>query len=335
MIHPVSIVFIMLLALLGLPCSAAAPYTVEPAARPATQPAAHPVPQHSARPVAQQIARSVSQQTAYTLLTAEHLRAVADPVLAESLVMGKGLHEIDFTSAPAPAASETRQLTARTADPFCRFRPRQLIAPVSLAALGALAVGRGPLHGINDAVQEQMTEWSGGRRLRADDWLQYLPVAANLGLGLTGVRARHTFGERAAVTVTAYLAMGVMVNCLKWTVGERRPDSGSLNSFPSGHTATVFMGAELVRSEYGLGCGIAAYAVAGGVAFLRLYNNRHWMGDVLAGAGIGILSARIGYWLLPLSRRLFRLEGRRTVVASAPTFDPITRTAGVAFCIVM
>jgi len=323
MIHSVGILLLTLLILFGLPCSAAAPYTVGRIEN--VLPAA--------RPVAQQIARSVSQQTAYTLLTAEHLRAVSDPAIAGSLVMGKGLHAIDFS--PVPAASETRQLTVRTADPFCRFRPRQLIAPVSLAALGALAVGRGPLHGINDAVQEQMTEWSSGRRLRADDWLQYLPVAANLGLGLTGVRARHTFGERAAVTATAYLAMGVMVNCLKWTVGERRPDSGSLNSFPSGHTATVFMGAELVRSEYGLGCGIAAYAVAGGVAFLRLYNNRHWMGDVLAGAGIGILSARIGYWLLPLSRRLFRLEGRRTVVASAPTFDPITRTAGVAFCIVM
>ncbi len=277
--------------------------------------------------------RPVSQQDACTSLTAGHLGPVADPAIAGSLVKGGGLHAIDF--APVPAAPAARQLTVRTADPFCRFRPRQLIAPVSLAALGALAVGRGPLHGMNDAVQERMTGWSGGRRLRADDWLQYLPVAADLGLGLTGVRARHTFGERAAVTATSYLAMGIMVNCLKRAVGERRPDSGSLNSFPSGHTATVFMGAELVRSEYGLGCGIAAYAVAGGVAFLRLYNNLHWMGDVLAGAGIGILSARIGYWLLPLERRLFRLGGRRTVVASAPTFDPATRTAGVAICIVM
>lgn len=28
-----------------------------------------------------------------------------------------------------------------------------------------------------------------------------------------------------------------------------------------------------------------------------MYNNKHWLGDVAAGAGIGILSTTLSYWL--------------------------------------
>lgn len=84
------------------------------------------------------------------------------------------------------------------------------------------------------------------------------------------------------VAATSYLAMGMLVKGMKWVINEQRPDSYAENSFPSGHTATVFMGAELVRSEYGLGYGVGAYTIATGVAFLRLYNGRHWLSDVLA-----------------------------------------------------
>lgn len=53
----------------------------------------------------------------------------------------------------------------------------------------------------------------------------------------------------------------------------------------SGHTATVFIGAELVRIEYGGWYGAGAYTIATGVAFMRMYNGRHWLHDVVAGAG--------------------------------------------------
>lgn len=278
--------------------------------------------------------RPVPQPDACTPPEAELFGPAADPAVAAELIPECRLHRIEIGRPPA-AAPAVYPAAEVAPDPSCRLRPQQLIAPAALVTIGALCIGDGPLHRINESVQERMLDWSGRNRFRADDYLQYLPVAAGLGLGTAGANARHSFKERAVVTATSYLAMGIMVNCVKWTVGERRPDSGSMNSFPSGHTATAFMGAELVRSEYGLGYGLAAYAVAGGVAFLRLYNNRHWLGDVLAGAGIGILSARIGYWLLPIGRRLFRLDGRRITVASAPTFDPRTRAAGVALSIVM
>lgn len=89
-----------------------------------------------------------------------------------------------------------------------------------------------------------------------------------------------------------------------------RPDGSSRNSFPSGHTATAFVGAELLRREYwevSPWIGVAGYAVAAGTGFFRMYNNRHWLTDVLSGAGIGILSVEAAYWLYPtISKTFFR-----------------------------
>ncbi|MDE6340372.1 MAG: phosphatase PAP2 family protein, partial [Muribaculaceae bacterium] len=121
-------------------------------------------------------------------------------------------------------------------------------------------------------------------------------------------RRRLDFRERIAVEATAYLSMAALVNAAKYTFREKRPDSSARNSFPSGHTATAFTGAELIRMEFGWGYGSAAYVISTGVAFLRIYNDRHWLNDVLAGAGFGILSAHIGYWMLPLYRKWFHWE---------------------------
>ena len=167
-------------------------------------------------------------------------------------------------------------------------------------------------------------------RFKVDDHLQYLSVVANVGFGLIGAKTCHSFRERVAATATAYAALGVMVNVTKYVVSEKRPDSGALNSFPSGHTATAFMGAELVREEYGVGYGIGAYSIAVGIAFLRLYNDRHWLNDIIAGAGIGILSARIGYWLLPWERKIFGWNRRNTSVSLIPVYNPKDQSAGVS-----
>jgi len=39
--------------------------------------------------------------------------------------------------------------------------------------------------------------------------------------------------------------------------------------------------------------------MATATAGLRMYNNKHWMTDVAAGAGLGILSTQVAYWIHP------------------------------------
>lgn len=221
-------------------------------------------------------------------------------------------------------------------DPYrYKFHWRQLVLPGALVAVGGFGVGNGWFKHIKTDLNDDIAHMRGHCYFRADDWIQYAPVVAYVGLGAVGVKCKHGIVERLLAGATAYAALGIMVNITKRLVDEKRPDSSAKNSFPSGHTATVFMGAELVRLEYGWPIAVGAYTVAGAVAFLRLYNARHWLNDVLAGAGIGILSARIGYWMLPLYQKWFKLnKPRAPQVAALPFYSPVERGGGFAFNVV-
>lgn len=218
-----------------------------------------------------------------------------------------------------------------SACPAEEFRWNKLILPGTLIALGGFGVGNGWFKSVNRHVRGDMSLLRGGCYFHADDYLQYAPAAAFIGLGFVhGAGPKHSFNERMCVGLSAYAVMALAVNITKVAVREPRPDSGARNSFPSGHTATAFTGAELMRLEYGVWGGVAGYSVATWVAFLRLYNNRHWVNDVLAGAGIGILSANVGYWLLPWERRLLKIK-KQDDVAILPYAS--NRNFGFAFMV--
>jgi len=102
--------------------------------------------------------------------------------------------------------------------------------------------------------------------------------------------------------------MNVTVSSIKEITHEQRPNGADYLSFPSGHTAEAFASAEFLMQEYknvSIWYGIGGYAVATSVAFLRMYNNKHWLSDVIAGAGFGIISTRLAYVLYPKIKKLF------------------------------
>lgn len=198
---------------------------------------------------------------------------------------------------------------------FTKFKPQQLIAPGALMITGI--IGAIDSHNnLNRSVNDAMTDLSNGKTCKIDDYVRFLPSISHLLLGSVGVKSKHGFKERFLISATSHAAMLVMGYGMKYMIHEKRPDMSDNHSFPSGHVAMAFTGAELLRSEYGTAYGIAGYAVATGVAFLRLYNNRHWLNDVLMGAGIGILSARIGNWLLPFNRKLFKINSNSNKTSS-------------------
>ena len=69
-------------------------------------------------------------------------------------------------------------------------------------------------------------------------------MLAVYGLNLFGVNGKHKFLDRTGILAMSYATMGILVNGMKYTFKEKRPDTNARNSFPSGHTATAFMGAE-------------------------------------------------------------------------------------------
>lgn len=210
--------------------------------------------------------------------------------------------------------------------PSVSFRPAQLIAPGVLFTSGVL------IHcfahdTIDKYVQERVLAWRDTSNQKTiDDYVQYLPFACAAGLGLAGVDVQHhPFGERLIVLGYSAAAYFVLTHLMKSTINSPRPDGTANNSFPSGHTGTAFAGAEFVRIEYGWGWGAGAYALATGIAFMRLHNNRHWFSDTLAGAGVGILCAHIGEWLVEPTMKLFKCD-----VAVVPSVDPFTGSYGAA-----
>ena len=75
---------------------------------------------------------------------------------------------------------------------------------------------------------------------------------------------------------------------LKIGINKPRPDMSNDNSFPSGHTSTVFHSAGFVHRRYGFKYSIPAYALAGFTAASRIDSKKHDILDVLAGAAIGL-----------------------------------------------
>lgn len=74
---------------------------------------------------------------------------------------------------------------------------------------------------------------------------------------------------------------------LKLGINKPRPDNSNDNSFPSGHTSTVFHSAAYIHRRYGFKYSIPAYVLAGYTAASRIDSRKHDILDVLAGAAIG------------------------------------------------
>ena len=257
------------------------------------------------------------------------MKQVRANILLTILICALGAQSIHATEASGGDSLMRHCMTDTLPDKesaYC-FKPAQLIVPGALLAVGTFGVYNSEFKRWNNKVKN-IFDRIRKHHCRADEYLRFVPVIFYAGADFCGIKAAHPFKERLAAGATAYLAMGAMTEILKYSIREPRPDSDERNSFPSGHTATAFTGAELVRLEYGNWIGAGAYAVAATVGFLRIYNGRHWCNDVLAGAGIGILSARIGYWMLPLYRKWFKWSdtGRNSIMAVAPAYNYASRS---------
>lgn len=203
---------------------------------------------------------------------------------------------LSLASNPSDSLSVNKEL---------KFKPAALIIPSALIGYGVAGMENHLIKNFNFHIREEVNEHI-DESFTIDDISQYMPFVSVYALNLAGVKGKNNFRDRTTILATAYLLMGTSVNVLKNTTHTMRPDETSRNSFPSGHTATAFMGAEFLYQEYkdvSPWYGIAGYAVAAGTGVFRMYNNRHWLTDVTTGAGIGILSTKIAYWVHPYIKK--------------------------------
>ena len=171
--------------------------------------------------------------------------------------------------------------------------------------VGGLAIkGDKAMFRVNNEKGKKNTQLLTNFKTGIDDYTQFFGPALTVGLKLGGYEGRSDWPRLLASAAMSYGIMAGLVNGIKYTAKEMRPDGSSANSWPSGHTATAFVGASLLHKEYGLTrspwFSVAGYGVAAATGVMRVLNNRHWVSDVMSGAGIGIMSTELGYALCDL-----------------------------------
>ena len=167
-----------------------------------------------------------------------------------------------------------------------------------------------------------------------DDYTQFFGPAMVVGLKLGGYEGRSDWPRLLVSAGMSYAIMAGFVNGIKYTAKEMRPDGSTANSWPSGHTATAFVGASLLHKEYGLTrspwWSVAGYGVATATGVMRILNNRHWISDVMSGAGIGIMSTELGYALTDLMfKQKGLLRSDLELISEKPSFFSISMGLGL------
>ena len=173
---------------------------------------------------------------------------------------------------------------------------RAVLAPVLLTAAGLSILDDDS--DDNYEVQAERNRYIPRFRYHVDDYLQHFPIVVVYGLNGLGVKSKNDFANRTAILIKSEMMVGILTFSLKRVTAVPRPDTGELTSLPSGHTAQAFATATFLAKEYGhksIWYSIGGYTMATGVGAMRVMNNRHWVSDVLVGAGIGILSTNLVY----------------------------------------
>ena len=191
-----------------------------------------------------------------------------------------------------------------------RSKAWAMVPPSILVAYGASNFFFHPVRRLDISINNDIMEDAPNFRHHPENYFQYTPVALVYALNLVGVHGKNTFVDRTLIFAMAEGMMSITTFGLKKATHRLRPDGSNYYSFPSGHTANAFLGAEFMAQELGdksIGYSAVGYGFATATGILRMYNRDHWFSDVVAGAGFGILSTKAAYLLYPYIRnRLFK-----------------------------
>ncbi|HTF28641.1 MAG TPA: phosphatase PAP2 family protein [Flavitalea sp.] len=194
--------------------------------------------------------------------------------------------------------SSSKTLSLKTRLLTTQFRLKSLFIPTSLmlAGVGTNSNGR---EAFKMELTEERNELFPTFHTKVDNYLQFSPIVIAYSLDAAGLKSRTDFVNRTVILIKGEMLMMGSVNLLKQATHQLRPDGSTYNSFPSGHTAQAFAAATFLSEEYKQRLPwipYAAYGIAGSVGALRMANNRHYISDVLFGAGLGVLSMKAAYW---------------------------------------
>jgi membrane-associated phospholipid phosphatase len=180
-------------------------------------------------------------------------------------------------------------------------------------------------------IQEALRPPTTNFHTNLDDFLQWVP-GLEIGLAnVAGIPAAHKPVRQAVLYSVSVIANALMIEGLKAMTGITRPNRGE-HSFPSGHTSNAFVNATVLYLEYREQNRILAwsgYVFATATGILRIMNNAHWLSDVVAGAGIGIMVPFMVYTFDPLQNLLGFTCGKKA--SGSLAVFPVPKGIGCSF----
>lgn len=201
---------------------------------------------------------------------------------------------------------------------------RAFIAPAAFITYGALSFALPPVRQIDYSIHNEMTQHYAGFKSTVDNYLQYAPTATVYMLNLAGVRGKNSLVDQTILIVLSEAIFYGTTALLKSGTNRLRPDGSNRLSWPSGHAGNAFTSAEFMAQEYSGRSpwfGVAAYSFATTTAVLRVYNDKHWFSDIIAGAGFGIIATKAAYYIYPAIRnKIFKIDTDKGSALLLPTF---------------
>lgn len=181
------------------------------------------------------------------------------------------------------------------------MKVQEFVVPGSLIVVGSLLSGSHLEKEIKNSFHDG-SENSIDFSLPIDDLMQYVPAVEIYAADLIGVDAKNHWFDQTKYLILANLVTAGLTHAGKGIIDKQRPDCSD-HAFPSGHTSFSFTNASVLFEEYkdtAPGLAYSGYALTSLVGGLRVVNNKHWLSDVLVGAGLGILVTKLIYHFEPL-----------------------------------
>lgn len=138
------------------------------------------------------------------------------------------------------------------------------------------------------------------------NYYSFFTMGALMAHGLASGNEKSS--ATAMMALQSYLISGLIVKIPKYLMGRARPNAwwepepnewqgpGNGKSFPSGHATSAFAVASVVAYQYRdrPWIPITSFGLATLAGISRLYDNKHWVSDVFAGAVLGTVT---GYFI--------------------------------------
>ena len=169
------------------------------------------------------------------------------------------------------------------------------IVPLSLIASGMLLSDSG----LEKSLNADTRNWVGQDfNLPADDYTRYAPIVQLYIADIVGIEAKSHWFDQTKNMAISMLLTDAVTKLMKKSIYKVRPNGTNSDAFPSGHTSVAFATGSVLYEEFKDTSPILAYSGYGfsaATGVFRLLNNKHWVSDVIMGAGLGIMITKLVY----------------------------------------